>query len=83
MALFVDLGVERGSPSAVGAFGLAVGDLVTWLGDGGFDPASAQVGAVGSAPVMRVFLVVNPSIRDLATSGANDTPPATSPFNAP
>ncbi len=47
VALLVDLGVERGWPSAVGAFVLAVGGLVTGLCDGGLDPASTQVGPVG------------------------------------
>jgi hypothetical protein len=34
VALFVDLPVGRGWPSAVGAFGLAVGGLVAGLVDG-------------------------------------------------
>lgn len=45
VAGFVFLGVERGGTTTVRALGRADGLLVALLGDGGFDPASPQVGA--------------------------------------
>jgi hypothetical protein len=49
--LLVDLSVEGGRAAAVSASPLAVGDTITLLGDGGFDAAAAQPGAVGAGAV--------------------------------
>ena len=49
--LLVNFGVEREQAAAAPAPPLAVGDPVTLLGDGAFDAASAQVGAVSAGPV--------------------------------
>lgn len=51
VALFVGFGIEGGWASTAVALGSAIAGLVAFLGDGAADPAPAQVGTIGPAPV--------------------------------
>ncbi len=68
MTPLVGLSVDRGWPSAAGAFGLAVGGLVTGLADSGLDAESARVEAVAPGAVGLVH-------RDTVRSGPGATGP--------